>query len=214
MLSVDERCQPPVGGAESVVPAPRGSADAGQVLDAAMDTFLDFGIKRATMTEIARRAGVGVATVYRRFPQKGGLVQATVTREVQRFIADVDSKIAHASTPVEEVVECFVAFVVGAREHPLLRRILDTEPEIVLPALTIAGGPVIALGREYVAQKIRRLRGSPIANADDVDMVAEMFARLAQSMVLTPDGRIPSGDDEKTREFARRHIAPLVVSAK
>jgi AcrR family transcriptional regulator len=196
------------------VPAPRGSADAGPVLDAAMDTFLDFGIRRATMTEIARRAGVGVATVYRRFPQKGGLVQATVTREVQRFIADVDSKIAHASTPTEEVVECFVAFVVGAREHPLLRRILDTEPDIALPALTIAGGPVVALGREYVAQKIRRLRGGDAAHSDDVDMVAEIFARLAQSMVLTPDGRIPSEDDEKTREFARRHIAPMVIPAR
>jgi hypothetical protein len=33
-------------------------------------------------------------------------------------------------------------------------------------------------------------------------------------MVLTPDGRIPSEDDEKTREFARRHIAPMVVRSK
>ncbi len=192
----------------------RGSADAELVLDAAMATFLDFGIRRATMTEIAHRAGIGVATVYRRFPKKSGLVQATVTREVQRFIADVDSKIAHASTPTEQVVECFVAFVVGAREHPLLRRILATDPEVVLPALTVSGGPVVGLGRAYVADKIRRLQGSDAGSVEETEMVAEMFARLAQSMVLTPDGRIPSSDDDATRAFARRHIAPLVVPAR
>jgi AcrR family transcriptional regulator len=184
----------------------------GELLDAAMAAFLERGIRRSTMTEIARRAGVGVATVYRRFPKKGGLVQAVMTREVRAFIADVDSKIADASTPTEEVVECFVAFVVGAREHPLLRRILATEPEVVLPALTVSGGPVLALGRAYVVEKIRRVRGEDPGSADDVELVAEIFARLAQSMVLTPDGRIPSGDDERTRTFARRHIAPLVVT--
>jgi len=38
--------------------------------------------------------------------------------------------------------------------------------------------------------------------------VAEMFARLAWSMALTPKTGIPMADNEAARQFARDHIAP------
>ncbi|MEU4742256.1 helix-turn-helix domain-containing protein [Actinosynnema sp. NPDC023658] len=44
-----------------------------RILTSARETFAAVGLD-ASMTEIARRAGVGVATLYRRFPTKGSLV--------------------------------------------------------------------------------------------------------------------------------------------
>lgn len=184
-----------------------------RILDGALAEFLNVGIRRSTMNEIARRAKLGVATVYRRFPQKDELVEAVLLREVRRFIVDCDATIDHGDTAEREVVEGFVAFVSGAREHPLLRRLLATEPESVLPNLTVDGAPVIALAREYITQTVRRLQREGKLGEFSPEPIAEIFARVAHSLLLTPDGVIPSGDDEDTRDFARRYIAPLLIHA-
>jgi AcrR family transcriptional regulator len=42
-------------------------ADGEKLLESALSAFLDFGIKRTSMGEIARRAGISPATLYRRF---------------------------------------------------------------------------------------------------------------------------------------------------
>ena len=129
------------------------------VLDAALDAFLDFGVRRASMGEIAKRSRLSPATLYRRFAQKSDIVQAVGLREVQRFLADVDRRVDHSASAEDQLAELFVAVCGGIRRHRLLRRLIDTEPEVVLPLLTTQGGPVLDLGRDYVAEFIRRLQG-------------------------------------------------------
>ncbi|HEX9339412.1 MAG TPA: TetR/AcrR family transcriptional regulator [Pseudonocardiaceae bacterium] len=185
-----------------------------RVLDAALTAFLDFGIRRTSMNEIAKRAGLGVATVYRRYPQKDQLVEAVILREAGRFVAEVDRRVGTVSSATDIAVEGFVAVVVGIREHPLLRRLLVTEPEIVLPMLTLRGGPVLAVGRGYLAGVIRRLRADGAIPDCDPEPVAELLARIAHSLLLTPDGCIPGEDDEATRRFARSHVAPILTNSR
>ena len=48
-----------------------------RILVAAHDEFTEHGVRATTMNKVAERAGLGVATVYRRFPQKAVLVQET-----------------------------------------------------------------------------------------------------------------------------------------
>jgi AcrR family transcriptional regulator len=57
--------------------------------DAFGDQGLDVGVG-----EIARRAGVGVATLYRHFPAKTDLVRAVLQQEVDALAADVPAMIA------------------------------------------------------------------------------------------------------------------------
>ena len=149
-----------------------------QVLDAAVATFLTRGIRRATMDDIARAAGLGRATVYRRFPQKSDLVRAALLHELRRFLADLDHRIAGAPTVRERVVEGFVAGVVGVRNHPLLRRLLDTERGDVLPYLTLDAGPIIAVARAYLAEQIRAGVAAGELVVADADAVAEILVRL------------------------------------
>ena len=181
-----------------------------QILDAAVATFQNLGIRRTTMDDIARTAGLGRATVYRRFPQKGDLVRAALTHELRRFLDDLDGKIAGAPTVRARLVEGFVLGVSGVRAHPLLRRLLDTEPNDVLPYLTVAGGPIIAVARAYLAEHIRAGVASGELSTPDPDQTAEIMVRIAHSMVLTPAGRLPCADDEPTRTFASTQIAALL----
>jgi AcrR family transcriptional regulator len=166
------------------------------------------------MNEIARRASLGVATVYRRYPQKDQLVEAVILRETGRFVAEVDRRLRTVSAAADIAVEGFVAVVVGIREHPLLRRLLVTEPEVVLPTLTLRGGPVLAIGRGYLAGIIRRLQAEGAVPPYDPVPVAELLARISHSLLLTPDGCIPGQDDEATRRFARAHVAPILTNSR
>jgi AcrR family transcriptional regulator len=57
-----------------------------RVLTAAADAFAEGGLA-VTMDEIARRAGVGVGTVYRRFPDKELLVEALFEQRIDELVA-------------------------------------------------------------------------------------------------------------------------------
>ena len=54
------------------------------ILRAAQETLTERGLQRFTVDDVARRAGVGKATLYRRWPSRAALVVATIERLVDR----------------------------------------------------------------------------------------------------------------------------------
>ncbi|WP_433525048.1 TetR/AcrR family transcriptional regulator [Nocardia pseudovaccinii] len=186
-----------------------------RVLDAALLAFLDFGIKRTSMVEVARRCGLSLATLYRRFASKSDLIQAVGMRQARQFVEEVDAaqqrQVDRDADAEDQIVELFVAFLNGLRGNKLLDRLLKTEPEIVLPYLTVKGAPVLELGRDYVAEFITRLQWEGKLPEYDPEPVAEMIARTALSLALTPQTVLPLDDDAAIRKFARDHV---VVSFK
>jgi len=64
-----------------------------RVLDAATETFAASG-PDASIDEIARRAGVGHATVFRRFPTKDDLMLAVIERRVAEIHTILDEELA------------------------------------------------------------------------------------------------------------------------
>ncbi|MFI6165593.1 TetR/AcrR family transcriptional regulator [Nocardia sp. NPDC051052] len=185
-------------------------ADGEKLLESALSAFLDFGIKRTSMGEIARRAGISPATLYRRFESKNDLVEAVSVREAQRFVEMIDKQVRAVTGSEDQLVEIFVAFITAIANNELLRRLLRTEPDLILPRLTTDAGPILAVGRGYLAEKLRELRDTEGTHDFDADLVAEIMARLALSLALTPDGLIPVADRDGAREFARRTLMPMV----
>lgn len=60
-----------------------------RILEAAQEVFAEDGL-RASLDDVARRAGVGVATVYRRFPDKEALVEAIFDARIDVIIDVVE----------------------------------------------------------------------------------------------------------------------------
>ena len=181
-----------------------------RILDAAREQFELEGIKRSSVEAVARRAGVTRVTVYRRYPRKDALVEAVIGRETRALIAEVDARTNAIEDADDRTVECFVLLLGWFREHALVRRMLETEPESVLRALTIDAGPVITIGTAYVAEQIRRAQREGDYPAYDPEPAAEIFARFIQSLILTPDELDRFSDDDDARAFARAHIAPML----
>jgi AcrR family transcriptional regulator len=168
-------------------------AELAPVLNAALSAFLDFGIRRTSMGEIAKRSGLSPATLYRRVEGKDAVVWAVGRREARRLIERVDAQVDPGAEAREQIAVLSLAFIHGLQQNQLLGRLLVTEPEVVLPLLTTRGAPVLLIGRTYLAQFIRRLQ----------------VARLALSMALTPQTCLPLNDASAARAFALAHVAPL-----
>ncbi|HEY3735650.1 MAG TPA: TetR family transcriptional regulator [Streptosporangiaceae bacterium] len=187
-----------------------------RILDAALGQFEDFGLRRSTMEDIARRCGMSRITIYRRFPKKENLIEAVLLRELRSFL-DCLLTVGEDGLSAEGKMVERVAFALQyLRNHLLLRRLLRTEPESILPSLTVSGGPVVDTAREYVAALIRAdLFGSrtPPAEAErHVQILAELGVRIVLSFILTPSSAIPMETLDDARAFASDLITPVHAS--
>ncbi|HVL65169.1 MAG TPA: QsdR family transcriptional regulator [Actinomycetota bacterium] len=184
--------------------------EATPILDAALEHLETFGLRRLTMEEVARRAGVSRVTLYRRFQSKDALIQAVVLREVQRFFALLEETVEPHATVDDRVTEGFAFTLDYLRSHSLLNRLLRTEPDAVLPIATIGGGPLLATARHNLAalftKDVTEGRLPPL----DVDLLAELLARLVLSFLLTPQSAAPLESAEDARAFARHVLVPIV----
>lgn len=120
----------------------------------------------------------------------------------------MQAEIERDASAQDQIVALFIAFIESLRGNKLLVRLLATEPETVLPYLTVQGAPVIELGRDYLAEFITRLQAEGKLPEYDPLPLAEMIARNSLSLALTPQTVIPLDDEAALRRFAIDHVLP------
>ncbi len=170
-----------------------------RILDAAYEELLHFGLRGITIEEVAKRVGVARITIYRRFASKDDLLAALALREGQRLFARVDAALEAKASIDDQLVEGFAAMLHAVRSHPIVKRVITTEPDVAASLLSTHGPTVIAFGREFVAARFA------ISAA-----VAEVMVRLSASFVLSPESAIPLRTNAEARAFARTHLVPML----
>jgi AcrR family transcriptional regulator len=183
-----------------------------RILEAAVVHAEEFGMRRFTIGDVARRAGLSRVTIYNYFPGKDRLIEAVLLRELRRFLREIDEAVAPYETLEQRLVEGFVFGLTYLRRHRLLNRLLRTEPELLLPYLTVKGSPVLAAGREFIAGFARREAeqgGLPLGEAE-IEGVSELLARAVLSFVLTPDSVLGLKTQAEIRRFAEHYLGPTL----
>jgi len=181
-----------------------------RLLQAALRQFELFGVARSTVEQITKRSGLSRVTLYRRFPGKQQVVEAVILREVRQFLDRLDERLDQLSTPEEKVAEGFVFTVDAIRSHVLLNRLLESEPESVLPYFTVEGGPVVAAARDFLVARAAKDNPNDARGCTELAVAAELVVRLVISFLLTPDSIVDLDDPDRAREFASRSLAPLL----
>ncbi|MFJ4523618.1 TetR/AcrR family transcriptional regulator [Streptomyces sp. NPDC088810] len=108
-------------------------SDNDAVLDAVRDCVLAVGVRRTTLADVARRAGVSRMTLYRRWPDLRTLVGDLMTREWIDVATRAIPEPAPGTGTRARIVDGMVAGVEAFRAHPLFRKIVDVDPELLLP---------------------------------------------------------------------------------
>ncbi len=153
-----------------------------RILGAAVAEAGEVGLGRLSVEEVARRAGVGRATVYRHFP--GGKEQLTseaVTWEVANYFLVLDGLlegVADLPTRLERGI------IEGRRlmaEHAVLQKVVDTEPERLLPHLSQSAPLVQAAVRDHLRPF---LEAADLVPGTDPDDAAAFLARNVLSLLM------------------------------
>lgn len=183
--------------------APVADRTAERLLDAAVLEAAAVGLRRVTIEDVVRRAGVSRMTAYRRYPRRDDLVHALISRETQRFLGAVADAIESSSDARHGVAEAFIAAVTFTREHPMLRRAGQLDPMPVPEAADL-----IDMGKTFIANYIQG--DSPSQQAR---WVADVFARLFFTYISMPPHDPDVRDDAALRLFAEQVLTPMADRA-
>jgi AcrR family transcriptional regulator len=182
-------------------------------LDTARDCILDVGWRRTTLTEVARRAGVSRMTIYRAWSDMQQLLGDLMTREWGAVVAAAVAAGESDTDPVDGLVDGIVGTVRALRENELFLRIIELDPELLLPYLLSRRGrsqdailaitePQIRAGQE--AGTVRA--GNPTAIARSLLLATHGFVLSAHTMV---DDDVTEAElDAELRLVLTRALAP------
>ena len=158
-----------------------------RILEATYACVARWGISKTTIEDAAREAGMSRATVYRHFP--GGreeLIGATIGWEELRFFGRLYDEVHDAPT-LEEVLERGLPFAHRAIvEHQVLQRVLETEPGLLLPKLTVEATRVTALISGFL---VPYLPAERLVDGVDAHTAADYLARMILSYITAPGRR-------------------------
>ena len=155
-----------------------------RILDAARDAFTELG-EQAQMDDIARRAGVGVGTLYRHFTTKDALVGELLRLKLSEFAEHVRRKFEEESDP-------WAAFEGGLREQASVMAgdaAHQGMPFAATPNAALIAAPAIAELRNAWAVVIARAKEAGVLRQDlEVDDIRTMMCGLGSMMAADARG--------------------------
>ncbi|MGA5077926.1 TetR/AcrR family transcriptional regulator [Streptomyces griseoincarnatus] len=167
----------------------RHNASAGSdndaVLDAVRDCVLAVGVRRTTLTDVARRAGVSRMTLYRRWPDVRSLVGDLMTRE---WIAVATGAMPERGPDMTARALLTKGLVDAVRDfvtHPLFRKILDVDPELLLPYVLDRRGASQEALLELLAGVLREGHDDGSVRRAPVERQARSVLLIVQSFTLS-----------------------------
>jgi AcrR family transcriptional regulator len=174
-------------------------------LDAARDCILDVGWRRTTLTEVARRAGVSRMTIYRTWADMPTLLGDLMTREWAGVVTD---QVTEGGPAVRRITDAIVGTVRQLRRNELFVRIVELDPELILPYLFSRRGRsqelILDLTTHAIAdgQRAGEIRtGNPVAMARALLLAAHGFVLSVHTMV----------DDTASEDELDAELATLIT---
>ncbi|HEY7279606.1 MAG TPA: helix-turn-helix domain-containing protein [Trebonia sp.] len=151
-----------------------------RILAAAEEVFSEQGAAGST-EEVARRAGVGIGTVFRHFPTKKELIEAVLIRHFAR-LTDQARSLAAASPP-------------DGALRALIREMIETGPAKITLAALAGGRDEISPGVVTASRELRAAVDAVLRSAQDagyarreatIDEVYLLVRSLAQASTAMP----------------------------
>ncbi|MVU75716.1 TetR family transcriptional regulator [Nocardia sp. ET3-3] len=190
-----------------------GDAVDTRIKEAALEQFALVGIRRTSADDIAKRAGVNRATLYRRMGGREEITRAALSHEVRRTLAEIEQRLGDIADPLERHSRGFVVTVTTLRDHPLLRRLFAVDKDEVLSWLTLEAGEILSIATLFVTAQVRDGRAQlGLTGVDQAEFYASTIVRLIHSLVLTPDAPPRLDSEDQLRDYAVRYLQPLLTA--
>ncbi|MFG1665483.1 TetR/AcrR family transcriptional regulator [Streptomyces sp. Y7] len=168
-----------------MTPIRHNHSDSDAVLDAVRDCVLAVGVRRTTLTDVARRAGVSRMTLYRRWPDVRSLVGDLMTREWVAVATGAMPERRPGTAVRDLIVEGLVAGVRSFRAQPLFQKIVDVDPELLLPYVLDRRGASQEALLALLADAVREGHADGSVRAGHLERQARSLLLIVQSFTLS-----------------------------
>ena len=179
-----------------------------RILEATYSCAGRWGLAKTSLEDVAREAGVSRATIYRTFP--GGrdeVVEATVAWAVARFYLGLLEHLVGVSSLEDVLVRGMMFAHREIVEHEVLQRIMLTEPDLLLPMLTLESNRL----RESIATfLLSYVAGTDLVDGVDPELASDFLARMVVSYIATP-GRWDLTDSDEVSDLVRAELLAGLV---
>jgi AcrR family transcriptional regulator len=180
-----------------------------RILTAAVACVGRTGFARTSLDAIAEEAGVGRATVYRHFPDgKDQLFDETIAWEVSRFFTGL-AAFVEAEQGLARRLEVGLPYAHRAlAEHEVFQKVLETEPERLLPHLSTSIPLITEALRVYLTPL---LEDEDLATGTDVAEAADYLARMILTFIRG-QGTWDLDDPAQVTALVRRHLLAGILA--
>jgi AcrR family transcriptional regulator len=181
-----------------------------QILAAAEQVILRYGVAKTTMDDIGKEAGVSRPTVYRYFGDRDALLSALIERRSRMLFERARVFITSHETFGEQLVEGLIYLVDHGRRDPIVRILVS--PEHMELATTLVGGSGLAAeltGEMWQPILQAAAERGEIRSDLDPAAVAEWLALVQLILVGRLDFTRP--DDPQHRLLLRAFVLPAFL---
>lgn len=182
------------------------------ILGAAAGCVLAFGVRRTSLSDVARRAGVSRPTVYRRWPDRQALVADVMTKEFTAVFSAAAASAPPGGCVREQAVTQFLAVARELRDHPLLTKIIQVDPELLQPYIFDRLGTSQRMALTFIAERIAEGQRDGSIRAGDETAMAVTVLLTIQSLVFsgrtTEELITPAGLDAQAALLLDAYLRP------
>lgn len=161
-----------------------------RLLDAALEVAATHGLSRLSVGDVAKAAGLSRQTLYKHFGSREDLVAQMVLREAGRMVEEIILASEAHEDPLESLEAAIVRALEVVRDHPLLDRLLATEPEALLPLIVDGDGSVLD-AVDLIARQMLEAR-LPDLSEEQVRAGADLLSRMLVSYAVRPPSQDPA----------------------
>lgn len=157
-------------------------------LDATADVLQRQGWSKTTIPDIARVLGVSRTTAYRQLGSVDAAVRMLAFRELRRLMERLPTAVPLADS-AETVADALVATVEFVSDHPVVKKLVEDEPELITAFVGSAHDTLVATLRPVVEPILRAAIAADAIAPHDPGVVVEWLVRIGTSVVLHPPRR-------------------------
>lgn len=180
------------------------------LVEAARACIARWGLRKTSLDDIAREAGVSRATVYRVFPGgKDRLVDVVVCHEAGRFFQVMHAALAATDTLEDLLVTGIASTLRLLADDDVLAAVIRHEPELVLPHFAFHQlGRVLDLAVVLCRPHLERF-----LPASEVRPAAELLARVVLTFGFRASAWVDPSDPASIRRLVHTYLLPALTTS-
>ena len=181
-----------------------------RAIDAAESCFIEMGVVKTSMEDVAKKAEMARSTLYRYFKDKDQLIMAVLEREAESIAHYVGERNSRYSDIRAYFIEGILLAINTIESNQLLIKLFLEDSNTSISRIMLTSDRLQVIGIQTMREIIEPARSSGFLR-DDIseEKIMDWLLRIVLSILTTPSEFTIS--DESKRELLNDMLLPVII---